>query len=201
MFRFALTAAIAAAVTSPAFAQTPDLSGRWSGYWVSDKSGHTGPLHAKFIPLDAETYRVRYHGRFAKIIPFVYSTKMHIVGSANIPQLYVDVDRIKAAALGVSIDDINNTLSIYLAEVSYRNKQEELNLLKIRNSAGQMVPLSTLVTLREVSGPDGVVVLSASENLPFFGAFQTTAVATATNFDAAFTSKSDSGRFVLTRRR
>ena len=59
----------------------PDLSGKWSGYWVSDKNGHNGPLRATFRQQDWDTYRVTYSGRFAKIIPFRYSTTMDVVGT------------------------------------------------------------------------------------------------------------------------
>jgi hypothetical protein len=113
-----------------ASAQTPVLGGRWSGYWISEKNGHNGPLHGKFIPLDDQTYRVNFHGRFAKVIPFWYTTKMHVAGTG-----------------------------------------------------------------------DGTVVLNARQNLGPFGTFQTTALATASSFDATFNSRSDVGRFVLTRRR
>ena len=71
---------------SLSFAQTvvvpvaPDLSGKWSGYWVSDKNGHTGPLHATFTPKGAAAYQVKYRGRFAKVIPFRYTTTMDVVG-------------------------------------------------------------------------------------------------------------------------
>jgi hypothetical protein len=131
MFRIAFVAGILCAFAATASAAPPELNGRWSGYWVSDKSGHTGPLHGKFVQLDSETYRVRFHGRFAKIIPFVYSTKLHVEGTT-----------------------------------------------------------------------EDTVVLSANQNLgPFLGTFQTSALATATSFDASFTARSDSGRFVLSRRR
>jgi hypothetical protein len=63
-----------------ASAQSPDLSGRWSGYWVSDRNGHTGPLHGRFRRLDADTYRVAYTGRFWGVFPFRYSTNMQVVG-------------------------------------------------------------------------------------------------------------------------
>ena len=131
MIRNALIATIVFAGSAQAFAAPPELSGSWSGYWVSDKNGHTGTLHGKFVQLDAETYRVSFHGRFAKVIPFWYSTKLHVAGSS-----------------------------------------------------------------------DEVVLLTASQNLgPLLGTFQTTATATPTSFDAHFTSRRDSGRFVLTRRR
>ena len=67
-------------VAAPA---TADLSGKWSGYWVSDTNGHTGPLHARFTPKGDDAYRVTYRGRFAKVIPFRYSTTMDVVGRGD----------------------------------------------------------------------------------------------------------------------
>jgi multidrug efflux pump subunit AcrB len=107
----------------------------------------------------------------AQKIPYLADAKTQF--RSKIPQLYVDIDRVKATALGVSIDDINQTLIMYLgslyvtsynafgrhwqvtiqAEGKYRNRAEELYLFQVRNSAGQMVPLSTLITLREIGGP------------------------------------------------
>jgi multidrug efflux pump len=92
---------------------------------------------------------------------------------ANTPQLYMDIDRNKVASLGVSLDDVNQTLEIYLgslyvnsfnefgrhwqvtlqAEGSYRSRVADINLLQVRNNQGQMVPLGTLVNTREITGP------------------------------------------------
>ena len=69
--------------SAPSAAQSPDLSGRWSGYWVSDKNGHTGPLHGRFRQIDANTYRVAYHGRFWRVFPFYYRTTMQIDGAGD----------------------------------------------------------------------------------------------------------------------
>ncbi|MBA4188542.1 MAG: hypothetical protein C0467_11100 [Planctomycetaceae bacterium] len=82
MSRYALAFLV---ITLPgvANAQPPELSGRWSGYWVSDKNGHTGPLHGRFRQIDADTYRVAFHGRFAKVIPFWYTTKLHVEGTGD----------------------------------------------------------------------------------------------------------------------
>jgi hypothetical protein len=55
---------------------SPDLSGKWSGYWISDKNGHNGPLNGRFTMKSDGSYRVVYTGRFAKIIPFIYMTTM-----------------------------------------------------------------------------------------------------------------------------
>jgi hypothetical protein len=63
---------------------SPNLAGgKWSGYWVSDKNGHNGPLNAKFKQKDCDTYEVTFSGRFAKIIPFRYKTTMDVVGGGD----------------------------------------------------------------------------------------------------------------------
>jgi multidrug efflux pump len=92
---------------------------------------------------------------------------------ANTPQLYLDVDRTKVKALGVSLDDLNATMQVYLgslyvnsfnefgrywqvtlqAEGRFRQHRADVNLLEVRNQWGEMVPLGTLATLRDVSGP------------------------------------------------
>jgi multidrug efflux pump len=89
------------------------------------------------------------------------------------PQLYLDVDRAKAKALGVSLNDVFQTLQIYLgsayandftrfgrnwqvniqADAKYRVERDDIGQLKVRNRNGGMVPLSTLVTVRDVTGP------------------------------------------------
>ena len=92
------------------------------------------------------------------------------------PQLYLDVDRTKAQALGVPLNDVNQAMQIYLgslyassfnefgrhwqvtlqAEGRYRTRIEDVNLLQVRNKWGEMVPLGTLVQLREINGPVSV---------------------------------------------
>ena len=92
---------------------------------------------------------------------------------SNTPQLYLDIDRTKVEALGVSLDDVNQTLQMYLgslyvnsfndfgrhwqvtiqADGEFRIAIEDINLLKVRNKTGQMVPLGTLVNVREIGGP------------------------------------------------
>jgi multidrug efflux pump len=93
--------------------------------------------------------------------------------SANQPQLYVDVDRVKAKKEGVSLNDVFETLQVYLgsayvnditlfnrnwqvnvqADARYRLRAEDVGKLKVRNSAGDMVPLQTMITVRDVAGP------------------------------------------------
>lgn len=84
----ALIAAALVALLLPATAaaaepcQAPDLSGRWSGYWVSDKNGHTGPLRANFRKVSDARYRVTFSGRFWKVVPFVYSVNLAVTAAS-----------------------------------------------------------------------------------------------------------------------
>jgi multidrug efflux pump len=102
---------------------------------------------------------------------------------AGVPQLHIDVDREKAKALGVPINDIFDTLSATLgsyyvndfnkfgrtwqvlmsAEPGYRNKPDSVGELYVRSSAGTMVPLKTLASVSYTSGPDS---MDRFNNLP-----------------------------------
>jgi multidrug efflux pump len=91
----------------------------------------------------------------------------------NKPELLVEIDRLKASSLGVSIEDISNTLQLMLSgrrfgyfqelgkqyqvigqvESKFRNAPEDLSTLYVRTRTGQMVQLSTLVKVTESSNP------------------------------------------------
>jgi multidrug efflux pump len=93
--------------------------------------------------------------------------------STNQPQLYVDVDRVKVKAAGVALTDVFDTLQAYLgstyvndftrfgrnwqvyvqADARFRLRPQDIGSLKVRNTAGEMVPLSTIVDIRDSSGP------------------------------------------------
>lgn len=75
-----LTVVVLFLSASDGFAQCHDLSGRWGGCWVSDKSGHKGPLNAKFEKVGEHCYRVRFTGRFWGVLPFVYSQTLRVTG-------------------------------------------------------------------------------------------------------------------------
>jgi hypothetical protein len=62
-----------------------------------------------------------------------------------------------------------------------------------------VIPFRYSTTMNVVGTGDGVVMLSAEKRLGPMGTFRTTVVASGTNFDATFTSRRDSGRFVLRR--
>ncbi|MBA6413311.1 efflux RND transporter permease subunit [Parahaliea sp. F7430] len=94
---------------------------------------------------------------------------------ANVPQYFIDVDRIKAKSLGVPLSEIFTTLqaqmgSLYVndfnkfgqtyrvimqAEAPYRSNLSDLDHFYMKSEFGnEMVPLSTLVTTRPILGPD-----------------------------------------------
>ena len=95
----------------------------------------------------------------------------------RVPQLFVDVDRVKAKSMNVALSDVNDTLQIYLgslyvndfnrfgrtyqvtaqADANFRVNADDIRKLKARNSAGDMVPLGTLVDVHETTGPDKVI--------------------------------------------
>ena len=95
----------------------------------------------------------------------------------NVPQLNVDLDRVKAKQLGVSVTDVFSTMQVYLgslyvndfnrfgrvyqvrvqADAPFRSSSDDIGLLKTRNANGEMVPLSSLVKVTPTYGPEMVV--------------------------------------------
>lgn len=92
----------------------------------------------------------------------------------NVPQLYADIDRTKARQLGVPVTDIFDTMQIYLgslyandfnkfgrtysvrvqADAPYRARAEDVGMLKVRSTSGEMVPLSALMKVNSSFGPE-----------------------------------------------
>lgn len=101
-------------------------------------------------------------------------TRVFSTYRANVPQYFIDIDRVKAKTLGVPLNEIFATLqaqlgSMYIndfnqfgqtyqvkmqAESSYRSDLDDLQTFFVRSTQGEMIPLSTLVTTRPVLGPD-----------------------------------------------
>ncbi|HJT77601.1 MAG TPA: multidrug efflux RND transporter permease subunit, partial [Gemmataceae bacterium] len=99
--------------------------------------------------------------------------KLFSVFRANVPQLYADVNRAQCETMGVNPKDVFDTLQIYLgsyyvndfnrfgrtwqvniqAAGEFRTDPEKIKLLKVRNNLGQMVPLGSVLTIREIGGP------------------------------------------------
>ena len=95
----------------------------------------------------------------------------------NVPQLYADVDRVKAKRLGVNVNDVFETMQVYLgslyandfnrfgrtyqvivqADAPFRAHAEDIMQLKTRNNAGEMVPLGSVLKINPSYGPDRVL--------------------------------------------
>ena len=111
---------------------------------------------------------------------------------ANVPQLYVDVDREKAKKVGVPINDVFNALTATLgtyyvndfnkygrawqvlmsADPAYRSRPDDIGSVYVRSNKGEMMPLSALATVKYSSGPDS---LDRFNNLPAVKIFGSTA--------------------------
>jgi multidrug efflux pump len=96
---------------------------------------------------------------------------------ANTPQLYLDVDRMKAKTMNIPLTGIFDTLQVYLgslyvndfnlfgrtyhvtaqADGPFRREPKDILDLKTKNAAGDMVPLGTVVQIQNTTGPDRVL--------------------------------------------
>lgn len=119
----------------------------------------------------------------AAVDTFIYyanqSKELSYVSSAlqpEIPQLYFDVDRDKAMALGVPLSTVFSTMKAYLGSVyvndfnmfnriykvyiqadqSYRKTTDDINLFFVKGTKGTMVPLNALGTTDYTTGPGNI---------------------------------------------
>jgi len=94
--------------------------------------------------------------------------------SASTPRIWLDIEREKAKALGVPLNEIFSTLQTQLgglyvndfnrsgrvyrvmvqAEADFRNDPEDIGKLFVRNLSGEMVPLSAVIRVAPAIGPD-----------------------------------------------
>ena len=96
---------------------------------------------------------------------------------AGVPQLYADVDRVKAKTMGIPLQSVFDTMQTYLgstyvndfnifgrvyqvkiqADSRFRTHPDDLTHLEVRNAAGKMIPLGTLLQVKETLGPPSIV--------------------------------------------
>jgi hydrophobe/amphiphile efflux-1 (HAE1) family protein len=104
-------------------------------------------------------------------------TSVFSLYNTGTPRLFADIDRDKAQLLGVSPSSVFDTLSVYLgssyvndfnlfgrtyrvtaqADAPYRGNPTDVINLRVRSASGQMVPLGSVITLKDASGPYRVV--------------------------------------------
>ncbi len=93
---------------------------------------------------------------------------------ASVPQIFADIDRAKVLKQGAKMSDVNTALGSFLggsyindfnrfgrlyrvyvqAEPEYRTSTNDLGVFFVRGDSGQMVPLSTLIKTKRISGPE-----------------------------------------------
>jgi len=134
---------------------------------VQDSSG------AGYVPLEGATFAMMGAAAQApEAVNQVFST--YNTGS---PRIAADVDRDRALMMGVQPGDVFNTLGVYLgsayvndfnylgrtfrvtaqAEPSARDDIADIASLETRSASGAMVPIGSVATLREESGPSRIV--------------------------------------------
>jgi HAE1 family hydrophobic/amphiphilic exporter-1 len=95
----------------------------------------------------------------------------------DVPQLFAKVDRTKAKTLGIPLTEVFNTLQTYLgsayvndfnkfgrtwqvkvqADHQFRIESRDIRNLDVRNAAGEMVPIGTLVDVDHIVGPQTIL--------------------------------------------
>lgn len=93
--------------------------------------------------------------------------------TANLPQLLIDVDIAKAMAQNVDINEIYNTLGAQFgryyvndfnkygrvfrvmmqSDEDFRSKPQDIDKIFVRNNSGKMVPLTSVVNIKNITGP------------------------------------------------
>ncbi|MFK8052522.1 MAG: efflux RND transporter permease subunit [Woeseiaceae bacterium] len=96
---------------------------------------------------------------------------------ANVPQLQADIDRKKVKEQSLRMDDVFNALQTYLgstyvndfnrfgrtfgvyvqADAEFRDEVNDVSRIKVRDSNGRMIPISSVLEMRETFGPDPVI--------------------------------------------
>ena len=103
-------------------------------------------------------------------------TGLYTLFRANVPQLFADVDRVKAKSLDIPLNEVFGTLQAYLgsayvndfnkfgrtyqvrvqADPKFRAQADDIKHLEVRNNSGEMVPIGTLVDVDDTVGPQVV---------------------------------------------
>ena len=139
-------------------------AGGFKGY-VQDRAG------IGYEALEAQAWALANNANAADA-----ATSAFTIFNTRTPQLFTDIDRVKAEQLGVSIEDVFATLEVYLgsayvndfnafgrtfrvtaqAEAEFRNSPEDIARLRARNADGDMVPLGSVATFDTITGPNRV---------------------------------------------
>jgi HAE1 family hydrophobic/amphiphilic exporter-1 len=104
-------------------------------------------------------------------------TGMFTTFRANVPQLFLDIDRDQVKSMGIPLQSVFDALAAYMgsvyvndfsyfgrmyqvraqADAQYRASPDDIRRLEIRTPSGEMVPLDTVMAVKETFGPQTVV--------------------------------------------
>jgi HAE1 family hydrophobic/amphiphilic exporter-1 len=104
-------------------------------------------------------------------------TSLNTTFRASVPQVFAEVDRTKAKRLDISLNEVFGTLQAYMgssyvndfnrfgrtwqvkvqADHQFRVEPDDIRKLDVRNRAGRMVPIGTLVSVDRVLGPQTIL--------------------------------------------
>jgi len=116
-------------------------------------------------------------------------TPLSTTFEVNYPQFYVELDRTKAKSLNVAVSDVFTTLQTFLgsmyvndfnkfgrvyrvflqAEDHYRAEREDISTLYVRAADGSMVPLSALVTVKQIRGVQSIKHYNLFRTVSLYG--------------------------------
>ncbi|MCK5781508.1 MAG: efflux RND transporter permease subunit [Flavobacteriales bacterium] len=147
--------------------EPPTIPGLGSGtgftFMLQDKGGNT----PEYLSEQADVFLAAANAR-----PEIGSA--FTTFKASVPQKFLDINRDKALKMGVDLNDLYTTIGAFLggsyvndfnkfgrlykayvqAEPEYRTDESKLSLFYIKNKDGEKVPLTTLVSVKEISGPE-----------------------------------------------
>lgn len=122
-----------------------------------------------YAALDSSVKEVLRQARQNPMLTEIFSSYKN-----NAPQLLVEIDRTKATQLGIDVQQVFDTLQIYLgslyvndfnkfgrvyqvivqADKEFRSKPDDILRLQIRNQEGRMVPLGSILRIKDDVGPE-----------------------------------------------
>jgi len=147
--------------------EPPAIQGLGTGggfsFWLQDRSGGSVDFLNQNLQKFLEAARKRPE-----------LANVNSVWRATVPQVYADINRDKVLKQGVAVADVYQSLQAFLgglyvnqfnrfgrqwkvflqAEAAGRVSPADINQFYVKNNDGKMVPLSALVTTRNVAGPE-----------------------------------------------
>lgn len=105
--------------------------------------------------------------------------------NAEFPQFLFEVDEIKASKLGLTVEEVLETMQIYYgsiyasdfnrfgkyyrvvvqAEAPFRTDERSLNNIMVKNNLGKMVPIKSVASLKRVFGPEVITHLNQATSI------------------------------------